>query len=74
MWKDKIKKQRSKEQQLRMDALDFADDILDIIKNKLSKVKHPSRMKDVLMMSEPTRKELRQELRELFLEAADILD
>ena len=35
MWKDKIKKQRSKEQQLRMDALDFADDILDIIKNKL---------------------------------------
>jgi len=64
MWKDEIKKQRSNKQQLRMEALDFADDILDIIKKKLSRSR--------IDLPKDRRLEFRQTLRELFLEAADL--
>jgi hypothetical protein len=64
MWKDEIKKQRSNEQQVRMDALDFAESILDRIEQEFgkSRINLP---KDRLL-------EFRQTLRELFLEAAGL--
>ena len=64
MWKDEIKKQRSEEQQLRMDAMDFAESILARIEQEFgrSRINLP---KDRLL-------EFRQTLRELFLEAADL--
>ena len=64
MWKDEIKKQKSEEQQLRMDALDFATGILDRIEQEFgrSRINLP---KDRLL-------EFRQTLRELFLEAAGL--
>ena len=64
MWKEEIKKQRSDEQQLRIDALDFATRILDRIEQEFgrSRINLP---KDRLL-------EFRQTLRELFLEAAGL--
>tara|TARA_R100001440_G_scaffold577_4_gene1804 strand:+ start:1263 stop:1460 length:198 start_codon:yes stop_codon:yes gene_type:complete len=64
MWKDEIKKERSDEQQLRMEALDFATGILDRIEQEFgrSRINLP---KDRLL-------EFRQTLRELFLEAAGL--
>ena len=59
-----IKKQRSEEQQLRMDAMDFAESILARIEQEFgrSRINLP---KDRLL-------EFRQTLRELFLEAAGL--
>ena len=64
MWKEEIKKKKSGEQRLRMDALDFATKILDRIEQDFEK-KNIGLPKNRLL-------EFRQTLRELFLEAADL--
>ena len=68
MWKDEIKKQRSEEQQLRMDALDFADSIIDRIVMKLRTMLKD----DTVGSTDNDIRELRQPLREIFLDRAGL--
>tara|TARA_R100000353_G_scaffold38118_2_gene30184 strand:- start:4636 stop:4878 length:243 start_codon:yes stop_codon:yes gene_type:complete len=79
MWKDEIKKQRIKttgdafssrtdEQQLRMDALDFADSIIARIVTKLRTMLKD----DTVGSTDNDIRELRQPLREIFLDRAGL--
>jgi hypothetical protein len=64
MWKDEIKKQRSDEQQTRMDAMDFAETIISRIEAEFAR--------NSLKVDKDRLLEFRQTLRELFLEAAGL--
>ena len=67
-WKSEIKKKRSEEQQLRMDAMDFADAIIDRIVVKLRTM-----LKDnTVGETDNDIQELRQPLREIFLDRAGL--
>jgi len=68
MWKDEIKKQRSDEQQLRMDILDFADKTMSRILMDLRKMLKD----DTLREDDSYFLDFRQKLREFALDYAGL--
>jgi|TARA_R100001463_G_scaffold71156_2_gene124962 hypothetical protein len=68
MWKEEIKKQRSNEQQLRMDILDFADKTMSRILMDLRKMLKD----DTLREDDSYFLDFRQKLREFALDYAGL--
>ena len=68
MWKEEIKKQRSNEQQLRMDILDFADKTMSSILMDLRKMLKD----DTLREDDSYFLDFRQKLREFALDYAGL--